>query len=84
LKFERRLQALETFAVSIQNHTAQQLRQYGPDKMWYASTHMQKQAAAAGGFLIELLQMRALSFSPLSIQQPAAFCDACKGTLSEL
>jgi len=72
---------LETLAVSIQKHSAQQLES-GPIKMWYASTHLQEQAAAAGGFLIELLQMRALPFSPLSVQQPAAFCDACKGMLA--
>ncbi len=54
--------------------------------MWFASTHVQEQAAAAGGFLIELLQMRVLQFSPLT-HQPAgrqAASEAGRGMLSEL
>ncbi len=82
MTFEWSLQALETLAVSIRKHAAQQ-QQSGPIKMWYASTHVQEQAAAAGGFLIELLQMRVLQFSRLS-HQPAAFSEAGKGMLSEL
>ena len=68
------VQALGVLADSIQEQDAA-----APVNMWYASTYLKEQAAAAGGFLVELLQMRALPFSPLSLQAPAAFCEACTG-----
>ena len=72
------VQALGILAKSIQEHAAKQ-EAAAPSQAWYASTCLKEQAAAAGGFLVELLQMRALPFSPLSLQAPPAFIAACTG-----
>lgn len=72
-------QALGVLADSIQLQEAGE-----PVRMWYAGTCLKEQAAAAGGFLVELLQMRALLFSPLSLQAPAAFREACTGMFADL
>lgn len=77
------MQALNVLANAIQKHAAAQ-EAGAPVKMWYAGTRLKEQAAAAGGFLVELLQMRSLPFSPLSLQAPAAFREACSGMFADL
>lgn len=48
-------------------------------QLWFSNQDLAMSASSAGSFLMDLLHMRVLAFSPLAISAPAAFLQACSG-----
>jgi hypothetical protein len=50
-------------------------------RLGYSMIQLAIQAASAGAYLIDLLHMRSLKFSPMSAASPDDFLKACQGML---
>jgi len=51
------------------------------DHLGYSTMQLSIPAATAGAYLIDLLHMRSLKFSPMSASTPDDFLKACQGML---
>lgn len=51
------------------------------DRLGYSTIQLAIPAASAGAYLIDLLHMRSLKFSPMSATSPDDFLKACQGML---
>ena len=71
----RCLQVLHLLAEDRANSSAEGIQ----DRLGYTSLQLAISAASTGLYLVDLLHMRCLRFSPMSIADPDAFLKACQG-----